>query len=1134
MADPTLILNGRQCPFEPGDTILEVARRHGVFVPTLCHLEHARPTGACRVCVVEVEGARTLAPACATPAADGMVVRTDSPAVLLARRRILGLLLQAGNHNCTSRHRDDAHWAAFQREVAAHDGADELCEAYGDCRLQSYAYRYQVDSRDLAPRPSHYPLEDAGPLIVRDFSRCILCGRCIQACNEIQVNNAISHGYRGAVAKIVAMGDGLLARSECVACGECVQACPVGALVEKKARYRIRPWEARRVRTTCSYCAVGCQLVLHVKDDRIHKVTGVESAAPNLGRLCVRGRYGFDFVHSPRRLTEPRLRAGDAWRRASWDEALDRAAEIVAATVAAHGPEAVAMVCSARSSNEALFAWQRLLREVIGSPNVVTPAAAGGMEAPLESLEKAPVVLLVASDLTVEHPVAATCVKRGVVTGHRLIVVDHRVTAIADRATLHLPARSGSEGVLVEGLIQAVRARGRDRGPAGPVAFDPEAVAAATGVAAEQLARAAELLDEHGPATVVYGAPVSHLAPRLTALQEALGAPGREGGAVHHLGAQANSLGAVYMGAVEDRRPGGFEPAISAGLSFDRLVADLAAAPRPRTRCLLVCGENLAAAAVERGEIARALARVEHLVVVDGLETDTHSGADVLLPSTVWAEEDGTVVNAEHRIQRFVQALPAAGEARPATWIAAELARRLGRPWPERTARQWWDDAIVPAIPALDGLTADALGADGGMWPAGDGGRVGARPVPWVGHNYAHRTLVECCTGVLESLPRHSRLGTWVPACDPDAVRSDFERFLVEEELVGRRAAVDEVLAAARRRPGGLIPALQQVQELLGYLPPAVQNYIALALGRSAAEVYGVTSFYAFFTMKPRGRHLVRVCLGTACYVVGSGLIVDALKEHLAVEVGGTTADRCISLEGVRCVGACGLAPVVVVDGEAHGGMTFEKTRAVLDPLRDRDAGAHGDDRPLPVRPAASGSDRRPASAGAPGTPSAAAQRGRTTALRPQDLERIRDSVRGVVNLRDGDARVKVTVHLGTCGLAAGAQRIVDVMTEEIERRQLADVLLTSSGCAGLCNHEPMMTVEVRGEPPVKYARLDADRARRVFEEHVVRGAVVAKLALAVGCERTSEWSDATAPGEVARGDARPTQGAARGSGGGP
>jgi predicted molibdopterin-dependent oxidoreductase YjgC len=350
MGKPTVTLNGLTVEFDAGQTILEVARGAGIdTIPTLCYLKDTTSTGACRICMVEVEGARTLLPACATPAAPGMVIRTESERIDASRRMVLELLLASGDHNCL------------------------ICEANGNCELQALAYRYQVAIPAFAypPPPTPEP-EDNNYLIRRDFSKCIMCGRCVRVCNEVQVNRAIGIGYRGAESKIVALADYPYSDSDCVFCGECVQACPVGALVELKAIGLARPWETQKVRTTCPYCGVGCQLWLHVKDGRIVKVTGVEDGAPNKGRLCVKGRFGYDFIYSPERLTTPLIRdqKGGELREASWDEALDLVAGKIRETMDRHGPDAIAGVSCARSINEDSYNMQKLFRAVIGTNNI--------------------------------------------------------------------------------------------------------------------------------------------------------------------------------------------------------------------------------------------------------------------------------------------------------------------------------------------------------------------------------------------------------------------------------------------------------------------------------------------------------------------------------------------------------------------------------------------------------------------------------------------------------------------------------------------------------------------------------------------------------------------------------------------
>jgi len=366
----TITINENEFLFETGETVLEVAQRNSIDIPTLCHLKGTTPTGACRVCVVEIEGAHTLMASCATPAVNGMVVYSESPKAVEARRTIIQLMLSSGNHNCAIVGKSGDGWEAFQLQVQQADGASELCPVWGDCQLQDLAYRYQVEaSKDLETK-TLYPMETVNPFIVRDFSRCILCGRCVQACNEVQVNNAINFGYRGSSTKIVAADDKPLKDSECVFCGECIQVCPVGALVEKDVRYSVRQWETTKVKTTCSYCGVGCQLYLHVKDNKVVKVTGVEETPPNYGSLCVKGRFGYDFISAPERLTTPLIKKNGEFKEASWDEALDLVAGKLGTIKESHGSDSIGVLTSARVTNEENYIANKFARAVLKTNNI--------------------------------------------------------------------------------------------------------------------------------------------------------------------------------------------------------------------------------------------------------------------------------------------------------------------------------------------------------------------------------------------------------------------------------------------------------------------------------------------------------------------------------------------------------------------------------------------------------------------------------------------------------------------------------------------------------------------------------------------------------------------------------------------
>ncbi len=342
----TVYINDMRLEVPAEYTILQAAREAGVRIPTLCHDERLEPFGACRVCVVKVEGARALLPACATPVSEGMRIWTDVDEVMRARRTVIELLLSDHPNDCM------------------------VCERSGSCGLQDLAYEYGVrEPRFQGERHSYEILSD-NPLIERDYNKCILCGRCVRICREVQGVGVYDFVNRGFDAVPGTPYGRSLPETPCEFCGQCVSTCPTGAIVSIPSKGKGRAWQVTKVRTTCPYCGCGCQMDLHVKDGEVVEVSSPVMVGPGQGNLCAKGRYGYGFIHHPDRLTKPLVRKGGELVEVSWEEALDLVAGRLRELVAEHGPDCVGFLVSARCTNEENYLLQKLARAVVGTNNV--------------------------------------------------------------------------------------------------------------------------------------------------------------------------------------------------------------------------------------------------------------------------------------------------------------------------------------------------------------------------------------------------------------------------------------------------------------------------------------------------------------------------------------------------------------------------------------------------------------------------------------------------------------------------------------------------------------------------------------------------------------------------------------------
>ena len=723
------ILDGQPREARPGETILKAAERHGVDIPRLCFSDGLRPDGNCRACVVEVQGERTLAPSCCRAVQPGMVVNARSERALKSQRMVLELLL-------SDVATEGQHWV---------DG--DASRPHGE--LSDWAGRMNVSPRPaLSALRREQPAPDLShPAMAVNLDACIQCTRCVRACRETQMNDVIGMMHRGAHAQIVFdLGDPM-GESSCVACGECVQACPTGALQPKTLMGDQRV--DKKVDSVCPYCGVGCLLTYHVKDNTIVAVEGRDGPA-NASRLCVKGRFGFDYVHHRQRLTRPLIRkAGvpkdwqgapqpqdwhEVFREASWDEALDLAAGGFRRLRDTHGKKALAGFGSAKGSNEEAYLFQKLVRTGFGSNNVdhctrlchassvaalLEGVGSGAVSNQVNDVQHAGLILVIGSNPTANHPVAATWMKNAAARGTKIVMADPRRTDLARHAWRSLQFKADTDVALLNAMIHTVieegltdetflreRTRNFEALKASVEAYSPERMAPICGIPAETIREVAREFATSKASMVLWGMGVSqHVhgtdnARCLIALVSVTGQIGKPGSGLHPLRGQNNVQGASDAGLIPMMFPNyqrvnnaevhrwfedfwGTELDDQPGYTVVEILHKAKAPPSDPHKIwgMYVMGENPAMSDPDLNHAREGLASLEHLVVQDLFMTETAWLADVVLPASGWPEKTGTVTNTDRMVQMGRRALDAPGEARQDLWIIQQLAQRLGLAW---------------------------------------------------------------------------------------------------------------------------------------------------------------------------------------------------------------------------------------------------------------------------------------------------------------------------------------------------------------------------------------------------------------------------------------------------------------------
>lgn len=766
-------LNGQKIQAVAGETILLAAQRHGVDIPHLCYKDGYRADGNCRACVVEIDGERTLAPSCCRNATAGMQVQTSSPRALKSQQMVLEMLL--------SDMPDTGYkWVG-----------EDASQQHGE--LSAWASRMGVQVRpEMKALRREQPAADIShPAMAVNLDACIQCKRCVRACRESQVNDVIGYAQRGSHSEIVfdlgdAMGD-----STCVACGECVQACPTGALMPKT---QIGSQVVdKKVDSVCPFCGVGCLLTYNVKDNKIVSVDGRDGPA-NHSRLCVKGRFGFDYAHSPQRLTKPLIRkAGVAkdpealqhlnrntadwsavFREATWEEALALSAGSLKNLRDTHGKKSLAGergkplagLGSAKGSNEEAYLFQKLVRTGFGSNNVdhctrlchassvaalLEGVGSGAVSNQVSDVEHAGLILVIGSNPTANHPVAATWMKNAAKNGTKIVLADPRITDIGRYAWRTLQFKADSDVAMLNALIYTVideglvdeefvrtRASNFEALKENVKGYSPEAMAPICGIPAATLREVAREFATTKAAMILWGMGISqHVhgtdnARCLIALCTVTGQIGKPGSGLHPLRGQNNVQGASDAGLIPMMFPNyqrvdnkaahdWFEDFWQTKLDNQPgyTVVEImhkALAPdsdRHKVRGMYIMGENPAMSDPDLNHARHALASLQHLVVQDIFMTETAWLADVVLPATAWPEKTGTVSNTDRMVQLGKRALDAPGDAKPDLWIIQEIAKRMGLDWnypgEESGVAAVYDEMRQAMHAAINGITWERL-----------------------------------------------------------------------------------------------------------------------------------------------------------------------------------------------------------------------------------------------------------------------------------------------------------------------------------------------------------------------------------------------------------------------------------------